>query len=89
MTDTITTWQERDYIVNDDESRHEAMQAEIDELRAALAQQAEQGWVRVPVEPTEEMINAYASVPYDKGSIASECRSGWRAMLAASQKETK
>lgn len=47
MTDTIKTWQERNGLLNSEPFRafigvEWDMQAEIDELRAALAQQAEQ-----------------------------------------------
>lgn len=42
MTDTIKTWQERSINNAGWFDTKKAMQAEIDELRAALAQQAEQ-----------------------------------------------
>ena len=60
-----------------------------DKLRSALAQQAEQGWVRVPVEPTQEMINAGRTTPMPSDSEFDEdedYRAVFIAMVAAAPK---
>lgn len=56
-----------------------------------VAQQAEQGWVRVPVEPTQEMINAGRTTPMPSDSEFDEDEDyrAWQAWMAAAPKGTK
>ena len=59
--------------------------ADLDAARAALSEAKAGGWVAVPVEPTQEMVDAMAKAAHDTDEPANKFyRVLYAAMLAAS-----
>ena len=80
-------WETREYPYTDKDCAEAAWNAAYNFHACKLRPMVPEGYVLVPVEPTEKMLKAGEELEYFEGGYGSTCDEFYKAMIQAAQDE--